>query len=219
MPDLFDEIKDDIKQEQYAKLWQDVGNYVIGAAVGVVLITAGAVGWSSYKKSELESRGNDLYHAYVDESNGEADSSLKKYSELESKNENGFSAMARLRKASVLLKEGKPDEAVKIYNQLSKDKKSPVEVREFAEILYLYNSGVNDEEFLSRIKSVAGSEGAFQHSAKELLAFSEINLGNVEGARGIFEWLISDNLTPMKMKERSSEMVGAIKSNVMENNG
>ena len=48
MADIFNEIDEDVRRERYEQLWKRYGNYVIGAALLVVLATTGAVGWREY---------------------------------------------------------------------------------------------------------------------------------------------------------------------------
>ena len=45
---LFKEIDEELRHEHYAKLWKKYGNFVIGAAVVLVLSVASFQGWKSY---------------------------------------------------------------------------------------------------------------------------------------------------------------------------
>ena len=51
MADIFQEIEEDLKRERVEVLWEKYGNWVIGAAVAIVLATAGIKGWGSYQQS------------------------------------------------------------------------------------------------------------------------------------------------------------------------
>ena len=50
---LFQEIEDDLRQEQTNKLWTDYGKYIVGAALALVIGVAGFQGWKNY---DLEKR-------------------------------------------------------------------------------------------------------------------------------------------------------------------
>ena len=38
--EIFREVDDDLRQDQYFKLWKQYGRFLVGAAVGVVVATA-----------------------------------------------------------------------------------------------------------------------------------------------------------------------------------
>ena len=45
MADIFKEVDEDLRRDQAAKVWKKYGAYVIGAAVALVLATAGFQAW------------------------------------------------------------------------------------------------------------------------------------------------------------------------------
>ncbi len=45
MSDIFREVDEDLRREQFKRLWDRFGTYVIGLAVLIVVVTAGYRGW------------------------------------------------------------------------------------------------------------------------------------------------------------------------------
>ena len=52
MTDLFREVEEDLRREQFSRLWEKYGIYVIGTAVAIVLIVAAIVGWRAWSHSK-----------------------------------------------------------------------------------------------------------------------------------------------------------------------
>src|SRR5438270_10985249 len=49
MSDIFREIDEELRRDNFAKLWERYGQYLVGLAVLIVLVTAGTVGWREYQ--------------------------------------------------------------------------------------------------------------------------------------------------------------------------
>jgi hypothetical protein len=213
MADLIDEIKDDIQQEQYAKLWHQYSNYIIGLIIAVVLSTAVFVWWKNYSQAKSEEQGSNIYKAFIAEKDANSEASLQLYSSIIDNGDKSHASISELRKAGLLLSVGKIDEALGLYKDLADNKKYPDELRELAGLLYIYNSINNGSaDYLPRLKAMADGDGVFRYSAKELLAFTEFSAGSLDEAKKIFQELNSDINTPAKIKDRSGEMIGAIET-------
>src|SRR5260221_11915817 len=65
MSDIFREIDEDLRRDNFAKLWQRYGQYVVGLAVIVILVTAAAVGWREYQ-SRVQRAESVRYAAAVE---------------------------------------------------------------------------------------------------------------------------------------------------------
>ena len=72
MSDIFREVDEEVRHEQYKKLWSQYGHFVIAAAVVIAGGTLAYQGWQSYSKSQRESQA-DRYMVAV-ETLGSADS-------------------------------------------------------------------------------------------------------------------------------------------------
>ena len=51
---LFQEVDEDVRQEQYKKLWQRYGNYLMALCVAVVAAVAGFKGWEYWQVRQAE---------------------------------------------------------------------------------------------------------------------------------------------------------------------
>ncbi len=223
MPDLIEEIKEDIKQEKLEKLWQDTGNYIIGGIILTVLITAGNVFYKSYTKTKYETLGTKLYSAFINESMSDSSKSIDEYENISAESDANISAVADMRKAALLDKKGQHDLATQLYKDISENHEYPLEFTELAEILYLKNaidfSKKNDVSLINRLEDISKSNGPFKYSAKEMLAFILYDNLELKDAKKLFIELSEAETTPSRMRGRAREMVNAINIKSEDTNG
>jgi hypothetical protein len=223
MPDLIEEIKEDIKQEKLEKFWKDTGNYIIGGIVLIIAATAGNVAYKSYVTNKYESLGTKLYSAYNSESANNKEKAITGYDSIAKNSDSSISAIANMRQASLLAEEGKKNDATQIYKDISDNRKNPIEIRQLAEILYLKNAikftEKKDISLINRLEDISKSEGPFKHSAKEMLAFILYDNMEYVEAKQLFKELSEEEFTPSRMRNRAMEMVGAIKIKNEDANG
>ncbi len=221
MVDLIDEIKEDLQQEKYAKLWEKYSNHVLVAIITVVLATGGGVWWKNYQTSKIQTTGNEIYKAFVSEKSNQSDAAIELYSSIMNDNKGTAAAVSGLRKANLLMNSGKVDEANATYKIIADDNSAPEELRDLSSLLYIYNSinNTDNADSLARLEKMSNSDGAFKYSAKELLAFNNFSQGKVDEAKKIFSELKDDEKTPIKMRERCTQMLSDIESKGTEKNG
>ena len=65
MSDIFHEVDEELRRERLGKLWDRYGIFVIGAAVAIVLATAGHRGWQYWQTTRAAASG-DKFVAAVD---------------------------------------------------------------------------------------------------------------------------------------------------------
>ena len=56
MSDIFREIDEELRRDNFFKLWQRYGKYVIALAVVAVAITGLVVGWREYQLRQRQAR-------------------------------------------------------------------------------------------------------------------------------------------------------------------
>ena len=115
---LFREVDEEVRQEQFKKLWARYGNALIALCLIVIVGVAGYQGWRYWQHKQSEEAGDAFFSAAQLASAGKADEALKQF---ESISKTGFADLARFREATVLGQQGKTDDAVKMYDALAAD--------------------------------------------------------------------------------------------------
>lgn len=214
MPDLLDEIKEDLSREKYAQIWHKFGNYIIGAAVASLILTGGGVAYNQYMQTRYTAYSDALFEA----NHSKQPDALKKYDELIANGNGTYKAIAGLRKAALLLSDSKNTEALAAYKKVADDSGSPQELKDVAKLLYIAISSnaetsgqdAKDSAMQQYMQDSLGGSSIFKYSAMEISAFKEMNNHNYTKAKDIFSTLANNPDAPQNVRGRAREMLDAI---------
>lgn len=205
---LFKEIDEELRQENYATLWKKYGNYIIGLAVLLVGSVAAFQGWQSYDDNR---RAGDsaLYasalKAVAGDKTSEADAVLSK---LEKEGTSGYATLARFNKAAIMAGKGDASGAAATYLGIANDPSIDQVFRELALVM----SALQDldrgdpAEITDRIKPLLTASNPWRHTAKEISALIAQRKGNVTDAKKLFRELADDVSAPDGVRARAAEM-------------
>lgn len=211
MADFFQEVDEDLKREQYLKLWQKYGRYVVGAAVAVVLATAGVIGWREYQTSQRMEEGRRYEAALRLSQDGKSEEALAALSELAGSGA-GYAALAGLREGALRAKEGDIAGAVAAYNRIADNGGIDANIRQLATLLAVLH-GLDSEEpaaMVARLDPLTADDSPWRHSALELSALAALRAGETARAREIFTRLTDDGTAPAGVRGRAEELLSVI---------
>ncbi|MCW9036038.1 MAG: tetratricopeptide repeat protein [Alphaproteobacteria bacterium] len=211
--DLFiKEVEEDLRNERQAELWKKYGNYVIGTAVGVVLIVAGYQGYTAYDRNQKETLSEQLTTATsLVKANKLADAQ-NALSSIANEGTTGYRVLAKLQQAAILSQKGDRAAASAIYWELADDSSVAKTYRDLATILGAMN-GADDVDATSiknRLTPLNDEKNAWRHSAKELLAVMEMKAGDKSKALEMFKQLSEDASTPQGVRTRANQLVAIL---------
>ncbi|MDB2414364.1 tetratricopeptide repeat protein [Rickettsiales bacterium] len=207
MSDLYEEIKEDIASERYAKIWNKYGNMFIGFAVLIVMATALGVYWNNSRVKSVTSAGDDLYEASIAARKDNFSKAEEIYNKIIKKNVNkGTVAVAKLQNAAQLYKEGKKQEAAQQYLDISQDDSIGQEIRHLGSLLYLYASA-DQGKIESLEDKISKKDNPWYYSALEFEAFYLLSNDKKNQAKEKFEELIVSMDAPKTIRTRASEML------------
>lgn len=211
MADIFQEIEDDLRHEQYRKLWQRYGSWVVGAAVLLVLATAAYVAWreiSAGNRIEQSAAYNQaLAAAQADPS--AADASLANLAD----GSGAYAALARLERAGLSGAGGNHADAAQQYRALADDKSVDAILRDFARIQWGYHSLAADADraaVVTEMQTIADGGGPWRHNAREVLAAVALTDGDTARAKELFGLIADDAEAPQSIRARASEALAAL---------
>lgn len=201
---IFREVDAELRSERYAELWDKYGILVIGIGLAIILGVAGTKGYEAYQKSQVETAGAKFVEAAAkleDKSDVDAEKALKS---LAASGPEGYRILARLRLAGAAIKAGKTDEAVKLYDEVAASASVERLIRDFARLqaatLRLDKADWTETE--NRLNKLITPDGAWRHSAREMLAVAAINAGKYEDAEKALLQALGDRGTPITMRQR-----------------
>ena len=200
---IFREIDEELRSDRMRALWRRFAPYVIGAAVGVVLVVAANEGWTWYHANNAAQSSDELYAAFALIDGGDLPAAQTQLDALIADGSGSYPVLAQFRKAGVLVKEGAIADAVAVYDTLANTQSNP-RLRELALVLggtLMIDTGtLADVE--SRVGSIATEGSPLRNAAREALGLAQYKAGDFAAAQASFEAVVNDPLTQSTVRNR-----------------
>jgi len=207
MADIFHEIDEDLRRERFSRVWSRYGVYIIGVAV---LIVVGVGAWRGYEYWQLKqqqasgAKFESGLELGTEGKNAEAEAA---FAALEKDGTNGYRILARFRSAVELAKTDRAA-AIKDYDALAVDSGIGHLMRDVAKVraalLLVDTASLADIE--ARMTPLNTPDGAFRHSAREIIGLAQYKAGNFKDAVTTFDAIMNDSQTPPGLRRRAELM-------------
>lgn len=202
---LFREVEEEVRQEQYKKLWARYGKLVIAVCLAIVLGVGGYEGWKYWQKKQAEAAGDSFFSAAELAREGKPEDALKQFADVAHP---GFAALSRMREAGLLASQGKPEEAVEIYDAVAADAVADRTLRDVAALraaaLLANSAAFPDIE--ARLKPFEAAANPWRHVAREIMASAQWRLKDYAGADKLVQAILADPETPATLRQRAQMM-------------
>lgn len=206
---LFREVDEEVRQEQYQKLWDKYGNYFIGLCFLVVASVAGFKGYQYLQKSKSEAAAIVYFDGVKKAGSGKADDAL---SALAAVDHPGFKQLARLQTAITLAGQSKTKEAVAAFDAFAADPTVDPSLRDVAKIRagYLLADTLKPDELLTRLGGFDKEGQVWRHAAREIFGIAAYRVGDYSMADRYMNANFADADTPADMRDRAQVMIQLI---------
>lgn len=211
MSDIFREVDEELRRDQFAKLWKRYGTAVVTAVIAIVAATAGVVAWNNWRQANAEAETARLVAALQsggDEAGADAGITVAdQLAAFAADAEGDRARLARFQEAAWRAGAGQRDEAILIYDTLASSGADPV-YRDLAVLLsVMHQVDEGDPAGLrARLQPLTTTGGAWRHTARELDAILAAQAGDRAAAAALFEELSADQSAPPGLRERASEL-------------
>jgi hypothetical protein len=205
------EVDEDVKEEKRLKLWKKFFPYVVSISLGIVLFTSGFVFWEGYSNDQRQKLGDDFTAAVVLAGEDDLDASLIALDRIVDKGSDGYVTMAKMKKASILIEQGRIDEGLEIYKDLEQNAVDQ-SFRDIATILYVLNSLNNEskDDLLKKIIPLENSE-IWKSSALELKGYIYLRNNEIAKAVEAFETISKLPSKPGGLSQRAKNLINLLK--------
>jgi hypothetical protein len=212
LSDIFEEVDEELRRENFAKLWARYGRYVIALAVLVVLATGGVVQWRKYQLREREDEGARYAEALALAEQGKDKDAADAFTTIAREAGGGHGTLARLEAAALKAKAGDTDGAVAAYAAIVADAAIDPIYRDVATLLWAQLSlkSGDPQAIIARLAPLTAPDNPWHPSALELTALAQMKAGNKAEARAIYQRVADDLKTPAGLRSRAAEMVLAL---------
>ena len=211
MSDIIREVDEELRRENFEKLWRKYGSYAVGLAVVIVLGVGGFFQWQHYTQGQREERARQ-YEAAVQLS-AAADPGAPAALQALAAREDGYGALAELQQAELKAKAGDVAGAVAIYEKMTADSAVDRSLRDLALILLALHTvdTAPPDQLTQRLQPLTAATNPWHYSALELTAVLARRAGDNAKAVQILTGLADDLNAPQALRQRATEMLHALK--------
>lgn len=207
--EFFREVDEAVRQEQWLKLWQRYGSYVVAAVLVVVIGTAAGVAWRTWQESQRLEEGRRYAAAQQLLSNERPEEAAAAFEALAEDASSGYRVLARLRAAEARAAAGDAAAAAAILKQLATSDDVDPRYRSLAQLLAAQRgfAEADPKALLAELEPLTGPDQPWRHSVLELRALAQMRSGDTEAARQTLDDLLADPLTPPDLARRAAELL------------
>jgi hypothetical protein len=209
--DIFQEVDEEVRREQFKKLWDRYQNWVI---VGAVLIVAAVAGWRGYEwwaaKKAMEA-GSAFEEAITLSEAGQHAEAGSAFAKIAADGTSGYRNLARMRQAAELAQTD-PKSALTAYQQIASDRSAGPVLQDLAAVragALLIDQGT-PADARKILEPLAAADRPFRHTARELLALAAWRSGDGAEIKRWSDMMSTDPQTPPAARSRVEMLIALV---------
>jgi hypothetical protein len=206
--DVFREVDEEVRREQYKKLWERYQYLVVGV---VLLVVVGVGGWRLFEWQQTRQAaqvGTRFEEAIALADAGKHDEAEKIFAQIAVDGTPAYRPLARIRQAAELAQTN-PTAATETYKQISADSGVEQVLRDLAALraggLLIDAGSYVDARKLLEPLAQPGRE--FRHAARELLALNAWKSNDRAGAMKWYAAILTDPEAPAASRTRVEMLI------------
>jgi hypothetical protein len=202
------EVDEDLRQKQINALWKKYGKFVIGIAVGIVVVVAGRGIYTSVVEGKYAEQA-ELYNAAVSVNEAEMSTALEP---LLSSDVEGYQVLATFKKAELALGNDDTMAAIAILDEFAKSGSANQVYKDVATIqaAMLELDTASLDQVRARLSLILNGDNKYQYMAAEIMALAELKAGETNAAKSRLEALVADELASGSIKTRAEQYLSVI---------
>ena len=212
MPDIFDEVDQDLRADRARALWRRYGILPIAAAVLVVLGVAAweALTWRRDRASALAA--NEYIAASstpAAEGHAARQAAIAKFRDIAKTAPDGYRTLARLRVAGLLADDGDLSAADAEWDAVAADGAAPRTMRDLANLQWAQHAidAGDPAAVTARLRPLAGPEAPYHSLALEALALLSLRENKPDAARDTLRQVAADPATSPGQRSRDGKLL------------
>ncbi len=212
MTDIFDEVEEDVRRDQLARIWRRYGHFILAGALIAILAVGGLIFWRNYQLQRAEADGARFAAAVRLVQAGKLSEAADTFGALGSEAGSGYRALAVLQAGAAKAKNKDIAGAIAAYDQLANDSGADRSLRDLASLLIvlLQLDTVPAEALDQRLAPLLGDDNPWHYTAREISAAVRLKAGDVTAAKDKFRQLADDATAPAGIRGRAAEMLAAL---------
>lgn len=214
MPDIFDEVEEDLRAERARQMWQRFSTPIIALLVLVVAGVGGWQGWQWYQNRERSTAAIAFMaaHRAAEAEGANLAGIADRFEAVAATGPTGYRTIALLRAAALKAETGDRAAALALYDRLANDGGIDPLYRELATLMWVLRSMDTAEPaaLSARIAPLAQAGRPWSASARELAALVSLRAGQRQEAKRALEALAADVTAPRSIRDRAQRVASGI---------
>ncbi len=210
---IFREVDDEVRTEEYKKIWDRYGKYITGLAIVAVAAVAAFQGWKYYQVKQSEVAGVIYADAVKKAADGKTDDALAAFAAV---NHVGYSQLAKLQVARLMAENGKTDRAVAAYDAFVADSANDPALADLARVRagYILVDSKTPDELLVRLGKFDKDGQVWRNQVREIFGLSAYRTKDYAMADRYMRAIYDDAEAPSALRQRAQLMVQLIAPNL-----
>lgn len=206
------EVDDALRQDEMHTAFQRWGKLAVVAVVVLLAGLAGFLFWQQHSHQATAKQGEQFTIALDAVEAGKLDDGATKLKALVGESSDGTKAAAQLMQAGIAIEQGKPAEAVKLFEAVAADASAPQPYRDLAAIRAVATNfdAMKPEDVVARLKPLAEPGNPWFGSAGELVGLAYLKQGKNNLAGPLFAAISRDKQAPETLRARTRQMAGLL---------
>lgn len=207
------EIDEELRKDQFAKLWMRYGKILICIALVTVSSVAGYKAWQDYDVTSRGEQGERLAASIELIKKGEKELALKALTTFQADASQGYQMLAGFQAAALMANGGDVQGAAAAYNKLANDDSLDAIYQDFAILLSIIqqmNSGGDLASLTTSLDRLTADENPWRYSARELNAVLAKQSGDMNKAEKLLNELTADESAPQGIRLRAKELLAGL---------
>jgi hypothetical protein len=218
VPDIFDEVAEDLRHEQAVKLARRYGAWALAACVAVLLGVAAQQGWQQYQSHQADKAAEQYIalSSVVDQSAAptpaQAAQSAKALNDFAATAPEGYKTLANLRAAALYAFAGQPTQAAALWTGVAQDSAADPLLRDLATLLWAQHAlgTAPDAEVLAKLQSLALDANPYHGLARETQGLAYLRQGNTAQAKALFTQIATDPNATDNLRNRAQALLASL---------
>jgi len=203
MADIFDEVSEELKQDQLIQFWKKYSKYFISIALLLIISFLGYFFYNQWKQKMLENSSSQYFSAIKKLENKEFESSLEDFSKGINENNRGYKILSLFGLAEANFKLGKINEMILNYETIYNNQDIDIYYRDLARLLTVMKNNTRPfDEQINILQPILNSPSKLQLLASELKILLMIKFNKIDDAKESIDQLLSRSEISFEQKNR-----------------
>ena len=203
MADIFDEVSEELKQDQLLQFWKKYSKYFISIALVLIISFLGYFFYNQWKQKMLENSSSQYFSAIKKLENKEFESSLEDFSKGINENNRGYKILSLFGLAEANFKLGKINEMILNYETIYNNQDIDIYYRDLARLLTVMKNNKRPfDEQINILQPILNSPSKLQLLASELKILLMIKFNKIDDAKKSIDQLLSRSEISSEQKNR-----------------